>query len=517
MAKMAENLSLTIQKSAINSILSYDALEEEVISKLLSNLQHIDHLDLESSISNEFLINYCQENNINSLNIFGKNSEKIFTNHPEHNVIKAKPIITDFIESSNENLIVGISSSRYSDQNNFVVTIKRSKGGAIVGNINANRLINFQKELGIGKLINTISEDSSIVYITIQDTIGILAASCNLDSLSNINNDEFLSNIYSKDKFQWRFNNFLNQKIFEGILPFKVQNINYGLIRIALSTTPIQTIQSETLKSVILKIIVLLTISFILLVYSISFQNILLLEDEKAKITDEVYRLQEDLRRKEKLSAMGELAAGVAHEIRNPLNAISMSVQRLGKSLELEENSKESNLIKTVRSEINRVGEIIRQFLNFARPAPLNKTKTNLNILINEVLDIYKAKLLKHNINLVWLPGKIKNTQLDAEKMKQVIVNLLENSISAMPDSGELLISTENNPEIIILKIKDTGNGISKDDLPKIFNLYFTTRPEGNGLGLAEVSQIIANHNGKIEVTSTINTFTEFIIRLPKE
>ena len=223
------------------------------------------------------------------------------------------------------------------------------------------------------------------------------------------------------------------------------------------------------------------------------------------------------MRRKEKLTAMGELAAGVAHEIRNPLNAISMSVQRLGKSMNLEENGKELTLIKTVRSEINRVGEIIRQFLDFARPAPLNKIQTNINDLIDNILQIYQAKLDEKAIVVHWEPGKIHALSLDQEKMKQVLINLLENAINAVNNGGEVLISTDQISKEIQIKIRDNGSGISHENLSKIFNLYFTTRPEGNGLGLAEVAQIIANHNGKIDVQSEKNQFTEFTITLPKE
>jgi len=444
MARMAENLSITIQKASVNSILSYDALEEEISSKLLTNLHYIDHLDLENTISNKFLITYCKENDINSLNIFNTKGKKLYTNNPEHNINRAQPIIKEFISNGNEKLIIGTVQSKHSNQTNFAVAIKRSNGGSIVSNINASRLTNFQKELGIGKFIDTISEDSSIVYITIQDTIGILASSHNLDSLSRIIDDRFLYDIYTNNNFKWRFLEFSDQQIFEGILPFKVQDVDYGLIRIALNTEPIQIIQKETMKNVIIKIIILLTISFILFAYSISSQNIFILEKEK-----------------EKLSAMGELAAGVAHEIRNPLNAISMSVQRIGLKFKPKTDvDLHNNLIKTIRKEIKRITEIIEQFLQFAKPAPIQTQNISINDLIQNTLELYKHNIEQKEINLIWQnPGIIK-VNLDPDKIKQCLINLLENAIVATPKGGSITIELIRYLKNAIITINDTGDGI---------------------------------------------------------
>ena len=515
MAGLAENLSITIRKASVNAILSYDTLEEEVNSKLLLQLKYIDHLNFENSVSNQMLMEYCQENNINGINIFNKNGDKVFSNKPKHLIKKAKPEIIDFIKSSNESLIIGMIRSRFDEQNNYAAVIRSSKKGAIVGNINAERLINFQQKLGIGKFINTISEDSSIVYITIQDTIGILAASRNLDSLSHITSDDFLSNIYGKDDFKWRFSEFSEDKIFEGILPFKVQNINYGLIRIALNFKPIQTIQNETLRNVIIKIIILLIISFILIAYSISSQNVFLLEKEKEKISNHVYKLQTDLRQKEKLSAMGQLAAGVAHEIRNPLNAISMSVQRIGLKFKPTKDAEiHDNLIKTIRKEIKRITIIIEEFLQFAKPSPLQIQTIILNDLIQNTVDLYKHNIEQKEINLIWHnPGEIK-FKIDPDKIKQCLVNLLENAIKSTSTGGTIEINLSRKSKSAIIIIKDTGEGIAEENLSKIFNLYFTTKPEGTGFGLAQVYQIIADHNGTIEVESEIGKGAQFTIKL---
>ena len=515
MTGMAENLSVTIRKASINAILSYDILEEEINSKLYFQLQYINHLHSENSISNQILKSYCSNNNINGLNIFDSKGNKLFTNNPEHGIKKAKQNIIDFINSANDDLIIGMVQSRYNEQNNYAVVIKSLQAGAIVGNINADRLVNFQNELGIGKFINIISEDSSIVYITIQDTIGILAASRNLDSLSHISSDKFLYNIYDKDDFKWRFSEFSGNKIFEGILPFKVKNVNYGLIRIALDYKPIQNIQDETLRNVIMKIIILLTISFIMLAYSISSQNIFILEKEKEKITNHVYKLQTDLRQKEKLSAMGQLAAGVAHEIRNPLNAISMSVQRIGlKFKPTQEIDVHDNLIKTIRKEIKRITRIIEQFLQFAKPAPMQIQMVSLNNLIQNTVDLYKHKIEQKEINLIWQnTGEIK-IQIDPDKIKQCLINLLENAIKATPIDGTISLELFRKLKTVIIIIKDTGEGIAEENLPKIFNLYFTTKPEGTGFGLAQVYQIIADHNGTIEVESKIGEGSKFTIIL---
>jgi signal transduction histidine kinase len=214
---------------------------------------------------------------------------------------------------------------------------------------------------------------------------------------------------------------------------------------------------------------------------------------------------------------MGELAAGVAHEIRNPLNAISMSVQRLGREFPPADGQAEQlALIKTIRKEIARIGEIIQQFLRFARPAPLQKTSIDFNDLVQKVVDLYQAKLLNYGITFKWSRTHPLKTFVDPEQLERAIINLLENAIAATQPGSIIEFQMIDDDQQLRFLVRDSGMGIPPENLSRIFDLYFTTKPNGTGLGLPQVYQVIVEHGGSVVVDSTPGVGTTFTIFLPR-
>ncbi len=227
--------------------------------------------------------------------------------------------------------------------------------------------------------------------------------------------------------------------------------------------------------------------------------------------------LEESVRRKEKLTAMGQLASGVAHEIRNPLNAIGMISQRLGKEFQPKSDVLEyRELTRTIVTEVRRINDIIQQFLKFARPPALDKKRTDLNTLIQSVVNLTSAQAQERGINFVLNFAPLPEMMIDPNQMKQALLNVIQNSIEAIPATGEIRIETRlANEREAIIEIMDNGVGMSQETLSKIFNLYFTTKPSGTGLGLSLVHQIISQHDGRIEVASELGKGTRFLIYLP--
>lgn len=226
--------------------------------------------------------------------------------------------------------------------------------------------------------------------------------------------------------------------------------------------------------------------------------------------------LQIQLERREKLFAMGELAAGVAHEIRNPLNSINVIAQRIQTEFEpLSDKDEYMKLISIVRTEVNRVNNIIKQFLEYARPAKLHKELCNINTLIEDSILIIESEARQQNIVINREFEESLEIQIDVEKFKQVLINLLRNSMEAMEFGGSINVSTQRLLNSFKIVIADTGAGIPTEILSKIFNLYFTTKSTGNGLGLSIVHQIISEHNGKIQIESNVNQGTNVVINLP--
>lgn len=227
-------------------------------------------------------------------------------------------------------------------------------------------------------------------------------------------------------------------------------------------------------------------------------------------------KVEEQLRRQEKLSAMGELASSVAHEIRNPLNSISMTVQRFAKDFEPKEYQEEyQSLVKMMNEEVNRVSKIIQQFLQFARPPKLDPTDVEVNEFIRDVVAVVESEARTKHVSIVPDVESSGTVRMDCAQMKQVMLNLLQNAFHAIGEHGTIHIKSRLQDGSLHIAVGDTGCGIPPEQIPKIFNLYFTTKPDGTGMGLSMANQIVTEHGGRIEVESEVGKGSVFKIWMP--
>ncbi len=231
----------------------------------------------------------------------------------------------------------------------------------------------------------------------------------------------------------------------------------------------------------------------------------------------EVRRLQDEVRRKEKLAAIGELAAGVAHEIRNPLSSIK-GIASYYKS-KFKNGSEDAELAGVMIEEVDRLSRVIGELLEFARPTQLNLKPTEINELLKHSVKLVQQEATENNVEIVLNLSKAPiEAKVDPDRLSQCFLNLLLNALQAMKDGGRLTISDSitNNGNIDI-RIQDNGNGIYPDKINKIFDPYFTTKPKGTGLGLAIVHKIVEAHKGQIKVHSKVGKGTTVSIILPVE
>jgi two-component system sensor histidine kinase HydH len=232
----------------------------------------------------------------------------------------------------------------------------------------------------------------------------------------------------------------------------------------------------------------------------------------------ELKKYEEEAKRSERLSALGNLAAGVAHEIRNPLNAISITAQRL-KSEFTPQRDKEEYIffIKTILDEIKRLDNIINQFLSLAKAQKLNLVSTDMGRFLNEVVDLVEIEAKEKNIRVTREFTSLPETKIDPDELKKALLNIMLNGIQATPLGGTLNINVylNDSQKDVLIKIKDSGMGIPKENLSKIFQPYFSTKEKGTGLGLSIAHRVITDHKGKIEVESELGKGTVFTVTLP--
>ena len=229
----------------------------------------------------------------------------------------------------------------------------------------------------------------------------------------------------------------------------------------------------------------------------------------------EAKRLEREIQRKEKLTAMGELASGVAHEIRNPLNAISMIAQRYEKEFIPKKNVKEYNaLTRVLKKEAVRVNKIIQQFLLFARPPKIRLEKKPAKEFARH-LSVLFAPLAADKRIVFRSTADDSMLYIDEEQMTQALLNLLQNSLDATPEKGEIRLTIKKAGGGSELKVSDTGSGIPPGERERIFDLYYTTKSGGTGLGLGITHRIISQHGGTIELFSEVGKGSTMIIRIP--
>jgi signal transduction histidine kinase len=239
------------------------------------------------------------------------------------------------------------------------------------------------------------------------------------------------------------------------------------------------------------------------------------MEEKIQKTTADLRKTEAQLIRSEKLAALGQLAAGIAHEIRNPLTSINILIHSLTENLSTEDSRWED--LKVIEEEVLRINEILDQFLRFAKPASPLFEKTNLIPIFEEILQLLRPQIERGKIAVKKEFEPLPLITVDKEQIKQVILNLLMNAIQAMPGGGELSMSGRFSKDgyWVELTIQDSGIGIPLEDLKKLFDPFFSTKEGGIGLGLSIAHRIIDQHHGKIEVESTPGKGTLFTISLP--
>jgi signal transduction histidine kinase len=230
---------------------------------------------------------------------------------------------------------------------------------------------------------------------------------------------------------------------------------------------------------------------------------------------ESVRRLESQIEMSNRLAAIGRLTSGVAHEVRNPLNAIILHLDALKSKLKTPEPAIADHL-EIIAREIYRLDRVVRTFLDFTRPVRLNLQETDLNGLVREVVGLATAEADPRKVHVIFDPDGIRPTvRVDRDLIKQAILNIVLNGCQAMPEGGELSVTERITGGAVEIAVSDQGPGIAADIQDKVFDLYFTTREKGSGIGLPMAFRAFQLHNGTVEFHNRKQGGTVFQMRLP--
>jgi len=226
-------------------------------------------------------------------------------------------------------------------------------------------------------------------------------------------------------------------------------------------------------------------------------------------------RLEDQIEVAAKLGALGKLTSGVAHEVKNPLNAMVLQLELLKTKLG-EERERVAPQLKVLSAELRRLDRVVKTFLDFTRPVELHLMEVELPTLVREVFTLAEPQAAQNNVKLVFEPnGTVPRLRLDPDLMKQALLNLVLNGCQAMPSGGQLKVTPRAHSDRVDLEIADQGTGIAPEMRSRIFSLFFSTKPSGTGIGLAMAFRIVQLHNGRLDFSSEINRGTTFRVSLP--
>ncbi|HXV79381.1 MAG TPA: ATP-binding protein, partial [Candidatus Binatia bacterium] len=298
------------------------------------------------------------------------------------------------------------------------------------------------------------------------------------------------------------------KRYFEVVKPVALDESNLGFLRVGLSLGSMEVAWHNSLRAII-------TLGLAIIAAGILGMAAILYNQQSHM--QEVRALEIEVLHRERLSALGNLAATVAHEIRNPLNAISMGLQRIKVEFQPNDDQEQySRVTELMLGEVHRLNSIVEQFLSLARPLEIKPEALRVADVLNEIATLVEGEAQQSKVQIrVVAPLTLPPLKADREYLRQTLLNLILNGLQAMPEGGTLTLEANTSNGNFLISVTDTGTGIAPENRRRIFEPYFTTKAKGSGLGLAIARRIIEAHGGKITVTNEAGGGCRFLISLP--
>ncbi len=516
---ISENIENTISylnMASYNSIVSDENREKLVTKRLRDNCKYIEKLLNANLINNKVLDDITSRDSIFKINIFDNKGEIIYFSrhkrrhhgrgkhfrkggrqhrHHYQNNQKHKPFRDIFLkklfEEGRKEVVIGFNQGGFGRRNKFGYGYKTDSNKAIIMQVEADELYRIKQEFSINKLFNEAVEYHNIEFIFLEENHEILISSINpeldkkivdqtlkrfLNNQSNVISTDYKTIYVARQKLK----QFPNTNLFAGIDISNLSELKY------------QNLINNLLTGVLLLVVLssLLGIVFYLLRIRIDKENL-----------------------GEKVSYLSKMSSGIAHEIRNPLNSISIFIGRLKHEFapkNPEERQEFEEISSTVKNEIDRLNKIIVDFISLNKPVKPELIETNIYDIINETKMLTENEFENTNISIEGDRELI--YRVDSEKFKDILDTLLKNSVEAIKEveEGKVIVKYALEKEKLSIMITDNGVGMDNDNVKNIFTPYYTTKENGTGIGLSITKTFVEQLGGTIKVSSESGKGTTF-------
>jgi signal transduction histidine kinase len=467
-------------------------LEGSIAEYLLEAIHRVDQLEREKPLNPSDLQSLIDQYRITSIEIYDSKGNRLKGWPSPFPSPEKKLFLRELIEK-NRPIAIDLFGKPLTEDQLFSIAIWRRGIPQIIAlYLNGEQLKRLLRQFAIQRSISDISLREGILSISVQDTSFNTIAHTDLTLIGRKEEDRFLkSSLQSNRVFSRHYQPTQGEEIFEVVKSFSLKGKTMGLIRIGYSPKEILPVLSQIKKNVALSV-------FFFLILGIS--AITLIGVNQNRHLKKMKDMEDRIQLAERLSSLGHLAAGVAHEIRNPLNAIGMGLQRLKREFlpQNEPNKQEYiSFMELILKEIKR-------------------TKSLLQDLLKNLIALFQEEASSLGITLqTEISTELPVIKMDPERLTQALINIMKNGMQAMRQGGTLRVETKLLKDAVEVMISDSGSGIPPDQMEKIFNYYYTTKEKGAGLGLPIAHRIIEAHGGRLKIESRVGSGTKVTVTLP--